>query len=178
VALAPNASLNAAHPHFEGHSRELLYYAIHELHHVGFMTYSPPPRMADFKTCADVLRLIEYSTALEGTAVLAALGRRSAEHALGDDEDYVALGDDRRMAKDEERYFQDYDALKRRGIDAADKNAFAVIERMSGGERLWYRVGARMAARVERALGRPALIAIVTRQPERLVSTYRQVAGR
>jgi len=66
VALAPHASLNAEHQHFDGHPRELLYYAIHELHHVGFMTYAPPPRMAYLKTCADLLRLVDYSTTLEG----------------------------------------------------------------------------------------------------------------
>ena len=176
VSFAPHASLNAAHRHFEGHSRELLYYAIHELHHVGFMTYAPPPRLADLKTCADVLHLVDYSTALEGTAVIAALDRRTRERALADDEDYGALGDEPRMERDEARYFQEYDALKRRGVAVADADAWAVIERMSGGERLWYRVGARMAARVERTLGRSALITLITRRPTQLVSTYRQIA--
>ena len=178
VALAPDASLNAAHRHFEGHPRELEYYAIHELHHVGFMTYAPPPRLADLKTCADVLRLIDYSTALEGTAVLAALDRRTREHALADDDDYRALDDDARMDRDETEYFREYDALARRGTAAADKEAWAVIDRMSGGERLWYRVGARMAARIEKARGRFALIALVTRPLPQLVSGYRRLAGR
>jgi hypothetical protein len=159
VALAPHASLNAGHPHFAGHPRELLYYAIHELHHVGFMTYSPPPRIADLRTCADLVGLVDYSTALEGTAVLAALDRRSSENALDHDEDYVALGDERRMREYETRYDQQREYLRHRGTDPVDEEAFAVIERMSGGDRLWYRVGARMAMRVEEAEGRPALVA-------------------
>lgn len=110
-------------------------------------------------------------------AVLAARDRRMREHALADDEDYVALSDAPRMDRDEARYFQEYDALRRRGVEVADKDALAVIERMSGGERLWYRVGARMAARLERALGRSAMITLVTRKPERLVPTYRQIVG-
>ena len=158
VALAPHASLNAGHPHFAGDPRELLYYAIHELHHVGFMTYSPPPRIAELKTCADLLRLVDYSTALEGSAVLAALERRTREDALGRDEDYVALGDERRMREYERRYGEDREYLRRRGAEPADDEAFAVIERMSGGERLWYRVGARSAMQIEQAEGRPALI--------------------
>ena len=178
VALAPDASLNAAHPHFDGHPRELLYYAIHELHHVGLMTYAPPPRVADLHTCADVLRLVDYSTALEGTAVLAALDRRTREHALADDEDYRALGDEARMRRDEAQYFEDYDYLKRRGTEMADAGAFAVIERMSGGERLWYRVGARMAGGIERAEGRPALIALVSGRTATLVEEYRRLAPR
>ena len=178
VALAPHASLNAAHAHFDGHPRELLYYAIHELHHVGFMTYSPPPKVADLKTCADVRRLVDYSTALEGMAVLSARGRRASEGALAGDEDYVALEDEPRMARYEARYFQEYDALKKRGAEPADAAAMAVIERMSGGERLWYRVGARMVAALEKALGRPAMAALLTRSPESLVPTYRQITGR
>jgi putative zinc-dependent peptidase DUF5700 len=178
VALAPHASLNAAHAHFDGHPRELLYYAIHELHHVGFMTCSPPPRVDALKTCADVRRLIDYSTALEGMAVVAARERRASEGALASDEDYVALEDEPRMERDEARYFQQYDTLVRRGAEPADAAAMAVIERMSGGERLWYRVGARMVAALEKALGRPGMIALLTRSPERLVPTYRRLAGR
>jgi hypothetical protein len=159
VALAPHASLNAGHAHFARDPRELLYYAIHELHHVGFMTYSPPPRIADLRTCADLVGLVDYSTALEGTAVLAALDRRSRENALDHDEDYVALGDERRIREYEARYEDDRDYLRRRGTDPVDEGALAVIERMSGGDRLWYRVGARMAMRVEEAEGRPALAA-------------------
>ena len=62
AAFAPNASLNCTHSRFNNHSRELLYYAIHELHHVGFMTYQTPPKLADIRTCAELLNLVEYST--------------------------------------------------------------------------------------------------------------------
>ncbi len=79
------------------------------------------------------------------------------------------------MEQDEAHYFQEYDALERRGAAIADADALAVIERMSGGERLWYRVGARMAARIERTLGRSALITLITSRPAQLVSTYRQI---
>jgi hypothetical protein len=63
-------------------------------------------------------------------------------------------------------------------FEVADQDALAVIERMSGGERLWYRVGARMAARLEQARGRSAMVTLVTQKPERLVPTYRQIVGR
>lgn len=87
VAFGANASLNCTHPRFDLRPRELLYYAIHELHHVGFMAYQPPPKLDDIKTCAELLKLVEYSTQLEGMAVLAAYQRRSEEHALADDPD-------------------------------------------------------------------------------------------
>lgn len=172
VAFGPTASLNCTHSHFNQHARELLYYAIHELHHTGFMSYQTPPRLADMTTCADLLHLVEYSTEMEGIAVLAAYQRRHDERALGDDPDYVALQDEKRMQSDEASYFKDYKYLKSRGTQPVDADAWAVIDRMSSGERLWYRVGARMAQRIEESKGRAALVELVKQGPARFVATY------
>jgi len=177
VAFGANASLNCTHPRFDLRPRELLYYAIHELHHVGFMAYQPPPKLDDIKTCAELLKLVEYSTQLEGMAVLAAYQRRSEEHALADDPDYVALQDEKRMRTDLESYFKDYDYLAGRGNEAADPDARAVITRMSSGERVWYRVGAYMAQRIESAKGRAALIALIKQGPAQFMATYKSLAG-
>ena len=177
VAFGPSASLNCGHGHFAGHSNELLYYGIHELHHVGFMSYQPPPRLADIKTCRDLLQLVQYSSQLEGMAVLAAYQRRGEEHALADDEDYVALQDEARMKRDEDLYFADVRYLEERGDAPADAEAWAVISRMSSGERLWYRVGARMAQRIEQAAGRRALVALIKTGPASFLEKYRLVAA-
>lgn len=174
VALAPNASLNGAHRHFDGKPRELLYYAIHELHHVGVNTYQPPPQIADIKSCADILRLVDYATELEGMAVYAARARRAAEHALQADPDYVALENPEQMCVLEQRYDEQVQYLKRRGDEPADQDAFAVVDRMSSGDRLWYRVGALMAARIEQKLGHAALVALIAKDHPALVETYRR----
>jgi hypothetical protein len=176
VAFSPNASLNCTASHFDNHPRELLYYAIHELHHVGFMTYQKPPKLADIKTCADMLKLVEYSTQLEGMAVLAAYQRRSEDQALTDDADYVALEDQKRMQTDLVTYFKDYDYLKSRGIQPVDADAWAVMHRMSSGERLWYRVGAHMAQRIETAKGRAALAELVKQGPAQFIAAYESVS--
>jgi len=177
VAFAPNASLNCTHSRFEAHRQELLYYAIHELHHVGFMDYQKPPRMGDIKSCADLLNLVEYSTQLEGMAVLAAYQRRQKDHALGDDPDYVALDDEKRMQADLATYFKEYHYLKSRGTQLADADAWAVNERMSSGERLWYRVGAYMAQRIEASKGRTVLVALVKQGPAQFLATYESLAS-
>jgi Putative zinc dependent peptidase (DUF5700) len=177
VALAPNASLNGASGRFAGRPRELLYYAIHELHHVGVNTYQPPPRISDIKTCADLLRLVDYSTELEGLAVYVARARRAAEGALGTDPDYVALENPARMIVLEQQYDEQYRYLQRRGVEPVDNDAWAVLDRMSSGDRLWYRVGALMAARVERQLGHDALVALVAGDHPALVETYRRLAS-
>jgi hypothetical protein len=151
----------------------LLYYAIHELHHVGFMVYRPPPKLSGMKTCGDLLRLVEYSTQLEGMAVLAAYQRRAEEHALSDDGDYVALQNESRMRQDEMRYFEDLHYLEHRSPEPADPAAWAVIDRMSSGERLWYRVGARMAQEIEQASGRATLVALINKGPGAFIAAYR-----
>ena len=176
VAISPTASLNCAHSHFKGHPRELIYYAIHELHHVGFMTYQPPPKLSELKTCADLLRLVQYSTQLEGMGVLAAYERRRQEHALADDGDYVALENEPRMQRDEMLYSEDFHYLERRAAQPADADAWAVIDRMSSGERLWYRVGARMAQRIERVSGQKALVELVKQGPASFIEAYRAVS--
>jgi len=177
VAFAPNASLNCTHSRFDAHPAELLYYAIHELHHVGFMDYQKPPKMAAITSCADLLNLVEYSTQLEGMAVLVAYQRRQKDHALGDDPDYVALEDEKRMQTDLANYFRDYDYLKNRRTQPADPDAWAVIKRMSSGERLWYRVGAYMAQRIEASKGRVILVALVKQGPGKFIATYESLVS-
>jgi len=177
VAFGTTASLNCAHPHFGHDPRELKYYAIHELHHVGFMSYQPPPHLADIKTCRDLLHLVQYSTQLEGMAVLAAYQRRRDEGALDGDGDYVALQDDLRMQRDEASYFDDLRYLQKRGDAPADDDAWAVIKRMSSGERLWYRVGARMAMTIEQVSGRAALQSLIQQGPASFFDTYQRVVS-
>jgi Putative zinc dependent peptidase (DUF5700) len=175
VALAPNASLNGAHEHFAGHPRELLYYAIHELHHVGFQSLRPPPRVDAIKTAADVRRFVEYATQMEGLAVAAAWERRSLEEAVGAAGDYVALGDENVMQKEEARYFELYDGLLAEGDPKDADEVLARIDRFSSGDRLWYRVGARMAAAIERKRGRAALVEMIGGDPARFIADYRSL---
>ncbi len=172
VALAPNASLNCTHPRFARHPTELLYYAIHELHHVGFMSYQRPPKLANLKSCADLLELVDYSTQMEGMAVLAAYQRRLEDRALANDPDYVALGDAQRMQAYLATYLKEREYLQSRGGQLADAAGRAVIERMSSGERLWYRVGAYMAQRIEASKGRSALVALVARRPGEFLAAF------
>jgi Putative zinc dependent peptidase (DUF5700) len=172
VAFSHNASLNCAHPHFAAHPDELKFYAVHELHHVGFTSYQPPPRLAEIKTCRNLLKLVEYSTQLEGMAVWAAYTPRDKERALAHDEDYVVLQDEDRMQRDEKLYFDDVRYLQERGDEPADDAAWAVITRMSSGERLWYRVGAHMARGIEQKSGRAALVALIAQGPEKFLAAY------
>ena len=92
-----------------------------------------------------------------------------------DDADYVALEDEERMKADLASYFKDYDYLKSRGTQPDDADAWAVIDRMSSGERLWYRAGAYMAQRIEAAKGREFLVALVNQGPASFIATYKSL---
>jgi len=177
VAFAQSASLNCAHPHFDGHGRELLYYAIHELHHVGFYSIKPPRRFSEVKSCRDLLWIAQYHAQLEGMAVLAAWQRRREEHALDDDSDYVALRDEAQMQREEGLYFEELQYLRERGDAPADQEAWAAVGIMSA-QRLWYRVGARMAQRIEQVSGRQALIALIPEGPDQFIAAYLQLPPR
>jgi hypothetical protein len=119
--------------------------------------------------------LVDYSTELEGLAVYAARPRRVADHALNSDPDYVALENPEQMRILEQRFDERYRYLKSRGDQPADGDAFAVIERMSSGDRLWYRVGALMAGRIEKQLGHAALVALIAKPHPALVETYERI---
>ncbi len=77
------------------------------------------------------------------------------------------------MERNTADYFKDYDYLAGRGDQPLDADARAVIDRMSSGERLWYRVGALMARRIEESRGRPALVALIGQDPARFIEAAR-----
>lgn len=172
VALAGAATLNLAHPRFRDAPRELWYYCVHELHHAGFMRYHDLPELASVRTTTELAGLVRRLTFMEGLAVHAARGWRAAEGGLDGDPDYVALGDPDRMRRYVEEYFRLHDALAGtpdRPVDTAD---WEIVARMSGGDRLWYRVGAAMADRIERSLGRRALLDAVVAGADRFFGLY------
>ena len=176
VSCPGTASLNAAHRHFEAHPRELLYYAIHELHHTGFMTYQQPRPVAEWRTAADLLAQAEYALQLEGMAVWAVWERRRAEGAMDWDEDYVALQDEGRLRTLEAAFRKAHAALevKAQTPGPADPAARALLSELYGSDRIFYRFGAFAARQIELRQGRPALIALVKAGPHAFLQAYLQ----
>jgi hypothetical protein len=158
VTAGGNASLNLAHPHFAENPAELWFYCVHELHHAGFQGYCPMPNLSDVRTTHDLAGLIRYLTTLEGMAVHAARRWRAEAGAMRADPDYVALFDVVRLDAYEEAYFKLLRGLTAEGPRPVQGSDWDILERMSAGDRLWYRVGACMAQRLEDALGREGLV--------------------
>ena len=173
VAVSGNASLNLAHEHFLQDREEIWFYCVHELHHAGFQVFHDLPKLAELDTTSDLLGLVEYATQLEGTAVYAAWDWRERAGALAGDEDYRALLDNDLMARLEQEYFEIYDRLRSEPARPLVDSDWAILDRMSGGDRLWYRVGALMAAAIDTARGREELCRLVEAGPRAFIDAYR-----
>lgn len=173
VAYPPNASINLAFPWLCEHPHQAVYYCIHEVHHAGFFSLQPPPAPDGVKTCRDLLGLVQYLTHLEGMAVMAAYPPRRAGHALEDwSGDYEVLENPQRMRELASCYFDIYSSLGNRGDEECGAEDMAVLEVMSGGERLWYRVGCMMAQVIERKKGRVALNHLIEVGPAAFLQQY------
>ena len=174
VSEGATASLNACHWGFKDHPRELVYYAIHELHHTGFMAYNSFPPISRWKTFKDLRDWALYATELEGMAVWAAYPRREAEGALAQDGmgDYLALDDAARMARLVTAYNKALDSLERRGAALASTQDRDEMFRSFAQDRLWYRVGAHMARRIEAEKGRDYLVSLIKEGPAAFRQAY------
>jgi len=178
VATDIGASLNFAHPHFLKTPNEIWFYCVHEAHHVGAMRLHGFPKIAETTTVGDLVELIRYLTFLEGTAVFAALPMREKEGALDADEDYVALADLNRMNMVSARFEVLLGALSARAeSDALTDADWNIIEEMSGGERLWYRHGAKMAKAIYDARGIDEFVAVIADGPKAFFDSYAKVSA-
>lgn len=176
VAMDGQASLNLAHQHFSANPRELWFYGVHELHHIGFQKYNPLPVLADIRTTSDLANLTRYLTTMEGLAVHAARRWRVEVEAIESDSDYIALMDPQRMALYEKDFFRLYRSVAEADPRPLEKEDWRILERMSTGDRLWYRVGALMAFRIERELGLPVLIETIVQGPKVFFRLYEELS--
>ncbi len=176
VAVDCQASINLAHPHFlENSLEELWFYIVHEIHHAGFQKYNPLPVLADTRSISDLSYLVKYLTHMEGLAVHAARRWRTEKGALKWDSDYEALLDSERMDTYEKAFFSTYSNLVGEVDRPIEKEDWEILGRMSAGDRLWYRVGALMADRIEKALGLVVLIATVEEEPGAFFDRYMEL---
>lgn len=177
VAVSGNASLNVAHQRFAKNPQELWFTCVHELNHAGFQKYHRLPKLADIKTNHDLANLIRYLTTMEGLAVYTARKWRAEAGELDADPDYVALLDPQRMDVYEKKFFTLYNGLAAGKLRRLENSDWEVLEPMSTDERLWYRVGARMANKIEKEQGRDALVKTVLEGPEAFFTQYEELAN-
>lgn len=168
IAAPPAVLLNLAYPRFLRHPEELALQACHELHHLGFLRLRPLPSTRKLQRRGPLLALIAHATQLEGMAVHAVYPLRRARKRLDRDPDYRVYGDAAHRRALLSRYralLAKVEALPLHG-ELPGSEVGKLLGAMSGGDRLWYRVGAWVAHRLEQTEGRPALLASVG-QPKR-----------
>ena len=151
-----NAFLNLGNALFHEKKRELLYFAMHELHHVAYTHYNPIYSLEELKTTQDLIRVIKYSTHLEGLAVYASIEKRQREEGFTH-KDYFVLNDYQERLKICTEYFGILNQLEDQAIRPLISEDFEILERMSSGKRLWYVTGAHMAQKIDQKVGREAL---------------------
>ncbi|MBS3794028.1 MAG: hypothetical protein KGY80_03980 [Candidatus Thorarchaeota archaeon] len=166
------AMLNITHSHFSNDRRELIYLIMHELHHVAYTDYHPIYSLDDLQTTDDFMRIIRYSTQLEGFGVYTSLNRRIEENGLGH-EDYQFLLNPKECTSRVEEYFDIIEVLnneKKRELKDSD---FEIMEKMSGrGSRLWYVTGAYMCKVIDEKLGRRTLTETIIDGPDSFFEAY------
>lgn len=179
VSCGPNASINLAHPCFRETRDELVVYCVHELHHAGFSAYQPAPDFNHIETCGDLATIVDYCTHLEGMAVLAALGPRQERNISRDYlGDYEALSDSRLMTALIRRFFELRQGLAARANEPCTDADFSIIDEMSSGDRLWYRVGCHMGQTIAGHLGEDRLAGLIEQGPEAFFREYEAIGLR
>jgi len=173
IVYQNNASINVSHKHYLETKTELKYYSIHELHHAGFVTlkknYMPSLKIY---TCREMAELIAYFTHLEGMAVYAAYDERLKGKALNNDPDYVALQDTALMEKYTTRYFGIYNHFLTHSNDTLTEKDWLMLGELSSDNRLWYRVGAKMAETIDLKSGRKKLTSLIAGPSAGFISEY------
>lgn len=173
VAYNSNASINLAHPFYIKNKQEIKYYAIHELHHAGFLKIknNVMPSL-DIKNYSDMANLIEFCTHLEGMGTYAPLEIRRKDGAMNIDMDYIALQNKTLMDEYEKEYFEIYYHFKNSPEKPITNDDWNKLSILSDEKRLWYRVGAMMAETIDKTLGREKLTNLISGESENFIKTY------
>ncbi len=171
VTSGVDSSLNLVHRHFLENPDELWLYCVHEMHHAGVLHFNKMPDYVNVKTGDELFQLLKFATFLEGTAVYAAYEARKIANAL-DERDYLALRNDELMKNNETEYFSIFDKVRKIGSRQLTEDDWKLLDPMSDGKRLWYRVGAKIAEKIDTTLGREQLTSLIEKGPDVYFATY------
>ncbi|MFX1253113.1 MAG: DUF5700 domain-containing putative Zn-dependent protease, partial [Promethearchaeota archaeon] len=147
---------------------------MHELHHVGYTYYHPLYSFEDLKTTADLLRIIKYSTHLEGLAVYAPFQRRLAENGLIH-KDYAVLANESERLKRVNEFFKLFETIKGTPNRPVVETDYELLERFAGGSRLWYIAGAHMAQIIDKKYGRSILVQTIKKGSDTFFKIYEEI---
>jgi hypothetical protein len=170
-----DALLNVGHDHFSGNLREMVYYAMHELHHVCYTHYYPIFALSDIRTSKDLFDVVLYCAHMEGIAVYCSFDRRRCEHGLND-EDYRVLMNQEELILRVQEFFEILNELRASPLRPMSKSDYEILDIMSGrSKRLWYIAGANIAQTIDSYFGRKELIDTIVRGSKSYFAMYEKI---
>jgi len=176
AAYDNNCSINLADTVYlnMNNMNTMIYLAIHELHHIGFLMakngYAAP--FVGITTYKEMLHLIEYCIHLEGMATYAPLGIIEQKNDMNTNKHYSAIRDLAVVEELEKEFFDIYYHFKNEPdnlLTQKDAYKFQVFNDIKG---LQYIVGAHMAKTIDKNLGREKLISLISEPSENFTATY------
>jgi hypothetical protein len=166
-----NALLNLGHPDFNMDPREILFMAMHELHHVVYTAYNTIFSIDNLHTISQLLDVIKYCTHMEGLAVYCTLERRKAAGALNN-RDYQLFLDEKARKKRVSKFFDILTDLEIRDSNPINEKDLKILDMMADKDRLWYVTGAHMAESIDSSLGRETLNETIRLGPDDFFKKY------
>ncbi|MDF2179105.1 hypothetical protein P2G88_12670 [Aliiglaciecola sp. CAU 1673] len=133
--------------------------------------FNPFLDLALVKSGEQLAELVRYLTFMEGAAVYAAYAARQKNHHLSE-HDFQALKDDELMQNLEEEYFAIYRQVQNIGQRPLTPQDWDLLDPLSDGKRLWYRVGAKMCEELDSKLGRDAFLQLIRQGPDAFFTAY------
>ncbi len=168
-----NALLNLGHTDFQKDPREILFMAMHELHHVVYTSYNTIFALDEIHSTSQLFDIIKYCTHMEGLAVYSMLEQRVAASALSN-RDYQLFLDENARKKRVSKYFDILTDLEVRGSNQVRKKDFKILDQMADKDRLWYVAGAHMAEIIDKNLGREILNETIRLGPDDFFKMYHE----
>ncbi|MFW9844651.1 MAG: DUF5700 domain-containing putative Zn-dependent protease [Candidatus Thorarchaeota archaeon] len=167
------ALINIGHKDYHKNPQEILYMSMHELHHVVYTAYNSFFDLTQVNRFDQLCDIVRYCTHMEGLAIYSTLKPRRAANVLNN-RDYKLFLDEKARKKRVSEYFDLLTELEIRGDAPLQENDWAILERMTDRNRLWYVAGAHMSQLVEEKLGHETLVDTIRLGPEYFFKIYHE----
>jgi hypothetical protein len=173
----PDIFFDITTPRFEDNPAEVPYYVTHEAHHIGFLRLRAMPTIDATGDAARLRSTVWGVTQMEGMAVHAAQARRAKDPQAKPDFDYETYSSGEAATRAVKRFGSWMACLSSGRPHLKQEEVERLFHAMSSGERLFFRFGSLVSARLEASAGRPALVATILK-PDAFVHAGEEILKR
>lgn len=162
--------------YYQQNPDEILYFILHELSHVVYLTYHKPLNYSLLKTRNDLLDLVRFNLLFEGLGMLFPYELRIKDENLMNF-DYQSLYDPNYVAQREKRLGEIISELEKNSDQLLTERDWEFIDELSE-KRIWYLIGAKMTLDVENNYGRDVLIKCIIDGTALFFELYNKIKGK